>query len=68
MNHLKIDLCDYFNFDVITLSETWLKSTSNENLLKLNGYYGPFRRDRSDNSGYGGVLAWVRREIFCKMI
>ena len=35
--------------------------------LKFSGYSQPYRKDRSDNSGYGGVLAWVREQIFCKI-
>ena len=66
INHIELDLSEHFNFDVITISETWLKSTSNSNILNLRNYHTPFRKDRSDNSGYGGVLAWVRKEIFCK--
>jgi hypothetical protein len=49
--------------DIITVSETWLNSKYNQDNLQLSSYQGPFRRDRPDDSGYGGLLAWVKNDI-----
>ena len=61
--NVKIDL---EKFDVITLSETWLKSSIKSEKFTITNYYLPFREDRKDDSGYGDVLAWVKNDIFCK--
>ena len=42
------------NYEVITCTETWLKNEHPDNNYKLYGYQGPFRLDRSDNTGHGG--------------
>ena len=55
------------NFDIITLSETWLSNRDDSMLFQIAGYQKPFRRDRSQGlEGYGGVLAWVSNNIACK--
>jgi hypothetical protein len=46
-------------YDVITASETWLTSDHLDSDFDLPGYSGPFRVDRSDDSGHVGVAAWV---------
>ena len=46
-------------YDVITASETWLTSEHSDSDFALQGYNGPYRVDRSDDSGHGGVAAWV---------
>ena len=63
LDHIKIDLTE---FDIITLSETWLKPSIPTTQFKIDNYNLPFRKDRSDNSGYGGVMAWVNSNILCK--
>jgi hypothetical protein len=45
------------------VSETWLKESIPSTSLYLPGYQIPFRADRSDNSGYGGLLIWVKDNI-----
>jgi hypothetical protein len=47
------------NYDIITATETWLSSEHPTSDYELPGYSGPFRLDRPDDSGYGGVIAWV---------
>lgn len=54
------------NFDIITLSESWLSNRDKSNDYRIAGYQSPFRRDRADNSGYGGVMAYVSSNIACK--
>ena len=53
-------------FDIITLSETWLKSTIQQDKIHLRGYNEPVRRDRPDDSGYGGVAIYVKNNLICK--
>ena len=47
------------NYDVITITESWLKPEHASEKYKLPGYNGPYRLDRPDGSGHGGVAAWV---------
>ena len=53
-------------YDIITESETWLNSKCCSTPLQLQGYQTPFRKDRSDDQGYGGVLAWISDTIAAK--
>ena len=46
-------------FDIITFSESWLSNKDKSSDYRMAGYQLPFRRDREDNSGYGGVMAYV---------
>jgi len=59
--HVRCDLAG--NFDIITLSETWLTTRDDSNNFALIGYQKPFRRDRSTDDGYGGVMAWVADHV-----
>ena len=63
MDHIKCELAD--TYDIVTLSETWLHSNSDASLLNLEGFHMQ-RKDRSDNSGYGGVMAWVSDKLVLK--
>ena len=61
--------CHLDNFDIITLSETWLTSGNSSNDYLIPGYQRPFRRDRGPDNGppgYGGVIAWVSDKLACK--
>ena len=63
--HIKCELLG--TYDIITVSETWLKRSDNTDNFSLPGYQLPFRKDRSSGfGGYGGVLAWVSNHIACK--
>ncbi len=65
MSHVATDLGS--KFDVITLSETWLRPEDNDKNFQLDGYQAVHRKDRSIGTvGYGGVLAWVSNSIACK--
>jgi hypothetical protein len=46
-------------YDVITCTESWLTSEHPDENYNLPGYVGPYRVDRSDDTGHGGVAAWV---------
>ena len=55
------------NFDILTLSETWL--TENQNLLdyvELSGY-DLYSNNRESKLGDGGVAAYVRESLKCKI-
>ena len=65
LEYIKCDLAD--NYDVITLSETWLTREDKSETFSISGFQGPIRKDRSFGSiGYGGVLLWVRNCIAYK--
>ena len=50
---------DHHGYDVISLSETWLKPATPNRLIPVPGYQ-LFRSDRPDGRGYGGVAVLVR--------
>jgi hypothetical protein len=47
------------SYDIVTCTETWLKHDHPDSDYDIPGYLGPYRLDRCDNTGYGGVAAWV---------
>ena len=49
-------------FDVITLSETWLKDSIPNEKIHIKGFLPPFRLDRE---GHGGVAIYVKEDILC---
>lgn len=58
---------DYFDknmYDIICISESWLKPQVSSNLAKLNGYT-LLRQDRHHKNG-GGVAMYVRNVIKCR--
>ena len=65
MLFIKSDLMN--NFKIITLSETWLRSSDKNTDLSLPGYQPVFRKDRQVGTlGYGGVLAYISSDLSCK--
>lgn len=64
IEHIRCELAG--NFDIITVSETWLSSSCENVDLALTGFQKPYRKDRIDDSGYGGVLAWVSIRVSAK--
>ena len=53
------------DFDILTISETWLSdSVCNDDIL-LNGYHPPVRKDKP-NAPYGGVAIYVKDNLICK--
>ena len=50
------------NFDIISLTETWLNDSISNEDLKFNEFQDPFRRDRIGDS-HGGVIVYVKRGI-----
>ena len=54
-------------YDVISLSETWMKSSTPNRLIPVPGYQ-VLRRDRPDGRGYGGVALLVREPLEATVI
>ena len=52
-------------FDIITVSETWLSQTNANSSIHLDNYHPPIRRDRP-NDPHGGVAMYVKNRLFCK--
>ena len=63
----KIDLiqAELSTFDIVTLSETWLKLTTNTNDIRLEGYHVTERTDLIID-GYGDVIVYVTNSIYYK--
>ena len=57
MDQIRLMLSD-LNLDVITFSETWLKSYMNSSVVELNGYK-LFRLDRGEKKIGGGGVKYV---------
>ena len=53
------------NFDIVTVSETWLNGNIENDKVQMTGFAGPFRKDRDD--GWGGVAIYVKNNIHCKV-
>ena len=64
--HIKLQLSD--NYDIITLSETWLSDNIPDEKYDLPNFQPIFRRDRPAESIGGGVAAWVSSSIATKRI
>ena len=52
------------NFDLVSLTETWLNEMVLTQDLAFNSYRLPFRRDRVGDS-YGGIVVYVKENIPC---
>jgi len=55
---------NFYGFDIICVTETWLDSSVSNNLLRLSGFCPPFHLDRNRHGG--AVLAYVKCKIFCQ--
>jgi hypothetical protein len=55
------------NYDVICMSESWLKPHIPDSDFKLDNFNGPFRLDRPEGKA-GGVVVWIRNTIVTKRI
>ena len=63
----KIDLfeAECCNFDILTVSETWLSPLDDNSDLLLAGFHPPVRRDRP-NDPHGGVAIYVKNTLYLK--
>ena len=66
IDHIQAALTE--KYDIITISETWLKNGIDTNYLTLPGYHTPVIKNRIDNSGYGGVLTWISDKLYYNRI
>ena len=66
LQHIEAALSNRYH--VITLSETWFKNDVNLDDFALENYQIPFMKNKSDNSGYGGLLVWIMNGIYCKRV
>jgi hypothetical protein len=53
-------------YDIITATESWLKHEHPDSDYIIPGYNGPYRKDRPDGDGHGGVIAWVSDNLTSK--
>ena len=58
----KIDIIEpeLTDFDIISLTETWLNDSISNEDLKFNEFQAPFRRDRIGDS-QGGIMVYVKK-------
>lgn len=63
----KLDLlkCETETYDILVLTESWLKPHIHDDSLHIENFNSPFRKDRCDRAG-GGVAVYVRDSIVCK--
>ena len=52
-------------FDIITVTETWLKNIHKDSDYKIPNYNGPMRLDRPEGIA-GGVMIWAKQTIISK--
>ena len=52
--------------DIICITETWLKDHIEDNVIALENFHPPIRRDRKDIIG-GGVCCYVRSSFQYKI-
>lgn len=65
VQHLKCDINSY-NIDVCLIAETWFRPSITDDAVAIDNYV-LLRRDRNGRKG-GGVCAYVREKICCKVI
>ena len=58
----KIDIIEpeLTDFDIISLTETWLNDSIPNEDLKFNEFQAPFRRDLIGDS-HGGIMVYVKK-------
>ena len=65
LNKLDIIEPELSNFDLVSLTETWLNERGLTQNLAFNNYRLPFRRERVGDS-HGGIVVYVKENIPCK--
>ena len=61
---LLTDVCRTLNINVLILSESKLDQTIPNNLITIQGYHEPLRRDRARNGRHGGgVLMYIANNL-----
>ena len=62
-NKIDIISTETSKFDIVTVSETWLRETVESKDILLPGFSPPFRLDRN---GHGGVAIYTKANMICK--
>ena len=58
------DICNILNLDVLIITESKLDQTIPNNIITINGYHEPIRRDRIVNGrNGGGVLIYIAENL-----
>ena len=60
--HEVTSLVSKYNPHVVCIQETWLTEMVDDRLISIPGYV-ILRRDRHDQSGYGGVITYIRSDV-----
>ncbi|VDI55735.1 Hypothetical predicted protein [Mytilus galloprovincialis] len=63
LDEIEFVLCNELQYDVICISETWLKPDISFEDIKIDNY-NTYRRDRADGFGYGGVAIYVSDRLY----
>ena len=63
-NKLDVLAHEIKDYDIVTLSETWLSDSTSDDSLLIDGFHPPIRQDRPDH--YGGVAIYVKNNLICK--
>ncbi|CAC5398371.1 unnamed protein product [Mytilus coruscus] len=64
----KLDLivAEYEDFDILSFTETWLNGNNSSDSVELIHYQKPFRKDRGPIKSGGGVIVYVKENIYSK--
>lgn len=62
----KLDLiyAEYEHFDIMSFTETWLKGDNSDDSIELLNFQKPFRRDRGPEKNGGGVVVYIKENIY----
>ena len=62
----KLDLiyAEYEHFDIMSFTETWLKGDNSDDSIELLNLQKPFRRDRGPEKNGGGVVVYIKENIY----
>ena len=59
-------LCNIINIGVLVITESRLDETVPDNILQLQGYHEPVRRDRVGGGRHGGCLIYISEQLTFK--
>ena len=62
----KLDLiyAEYDHFDIMSFTETRLKGDNSDDSIELLNFQKPFRRDRGADKNGGGVVVYIKENIY----
>lgn len=59
-------LCNLVNVGVLVITESRLEESIPDNLIRLQGYHEPVRRDRTGGGRHGGCLIYISEQLTFK--